>query len=220
MPGNYRLIIDVCNDPTTFCAPGIFACCDMKTAGGKWMVIQRRINGSVDFYRGWTDYVNGFGDLDGEFWYGLEKIHCLTTQDDVELRIELGHGKKPTMVWTYQRFHVSGAETNYVLTIGEGHGVGGEYDSMAYHNGVPFSTPDKDNDGSYNFNCASAYGGAWWHDGCFKSNLNGKHDYHQPVGDKRIPTPGANRLCWYDGHDNFIHFTHVQMMIRPKRCTQ
>ena len=53
--------------------------CDMTSDGGKWMVIQRRINGSVDFYLDWTDYVNGFGDLEGEFWYGLENIHCLTT---------------------------------------------------------------------------------------------------------------------------------------------
>ena len=51
--------------------------CDMETDGGGWLVIQKRINGSVDFYRNWTDYVYGFGDLEGEFWYGLENIHAL-----------------------------------------------------------------------------------------------------------------------------------------------
>ena len=56
----------------------MLAACDMTSDGGKWTVIQRRINGSVDFYLNWTDYVNGFGDLEGEFWYGLENIHCLT----------------------------------------------------------------------------------------------------------------------------------------------
>ena len=64
----------------------------MSSDGGKWIVIQRRINDSVDFYLNWTDYVNGFGDLEGEFWYGLENIHCLTTRENVELRIELGNG--------------------------------------------------------------------------------------------------------------------------------
>ena len=54
-----------------------YARCDMTSDGGKWMVIQHRINGSVDFYLNWTDYVNGFGDLEGEFWYGLENIHHL-----------------------------------------------------------------------------------------------------------------------------------------------
>ena len=75
--------------------------CDMETDGGGWLVIQRRIeNGTVDFYRNWADYVQGFGDLEGEFWYGLENIHCLTTRDDEELRIELGNGTTPSIVWT------------------------------------------------------------------------------------------------------------------------
>ena len=89
--------LEVCNATTDSFIPKHFAHCDMETDGGKWMVIQRRINGSVDFYRKWTDYVNGFGDLEGEFWYGLEKIHCFTTRD-VELRIELGNGTEPSIV--------------------------------------------------------------------------------------------------------------------------
>jgi hypothetical protein len=45
-----------------------------------WTVIQRRINGTIDFYREWNDYKNGFGDLQTEFWLGNEKIHQLTNQ--------------------------------------------------------------------------------------------------------------------------------------------
>ena len=52
--------------------------CDTKTADGGWTVIQRRVDGSVDFNRSWSDYEKGFGDLNGEFWYGLKSMNCLT----------------------------------------------------------------------------------------------------------------------------------------------
>ena len=41
-----------------------------------WTVMQRRLDGSVDFYRGWADYVDGFGSLQGEYWIGtLQVLH-------------------------------------------------------------------------------------------------------------------------------------------------
>ena len=207
--------LEVCNATTitnsfTQTTTKHFARCDMETDGGKWMVIQRRINGSVDFYRNWTDYVNGFGDLEGEFWYGLEKIHCFTTRDDVELRIELGNGPKPSIVWTYQLFKVGGAETNYQLTIGQGHGVGGTFDAMANHNGRAFSTRDCDNDRGVR-NCAALYRAGWWYNNCYHSNLNGKYVSHR--------SGVIHKLSWRVKGSRYINFTKVQMKIRTKRCS-
>ena len=39
--------------------------CDQTTGGKGWSVFQKRMDGSVDFYRGW--YKRGFGNLNGEF---------------------------------------------------------------------------------------------------------------------------------------------------------
>ena len=37
-------------------------------------VIQRRIDGQTDFYRGWSEYEVGFGDLTKEFWLGMYQV--------------------------------------------------------------------------------------------------------------------------------------------------
>ena len=63
--------------------------CDMKTSGGGWTVFQRRLDGSVDFYRGWQDYKYGFGNLKTEFWLGLHKINRLTSLTQNKLRIDM-----------------------------------------------------------------------------------------------------------------------------------
>jgi hypothetical protein len=35
-----------------------------------YQMIQRRMDGSVNFYRNWTEYEHGFGDVYSEFWIG------------------------------------------------------------------------------------------------------------------------------------------------------
>ena len=136
------------------------------------MVIQRRINGSVDFFRNWTQYEEGFGNLRTEFWYGLRNIHCLTHRYDVELRIDLREANGNRVTWKYQRFSVDGAADMYRLHIGEGHGTG--WDGLAHHDGQQFTTVDRDNDRNAG-NCAQKYKGGWWYDSCYLqgSNLNG-----------------------------------------------
>ena len=56
----------------------IKAVCQFDSTSG-WTVIQRRLDGSVDFFRYWDDYVSGFGFVSGEYWIG-ECIYFLFTR--------------------------------------------------------------------------------------------------------------------------------------------
>ena len=90
----------------------------MTTSGGGWTVFQRRLDGSVDFYRGWQDYKHGFGDLKGEFWLGLDKIHRLTRVTKYVLRIDMGDSSGNTRYALYSSFAVSSEKSKYQLSLG------------------------------------------------------------------------------------------------------
>ena len=53
----------------------IRAVCEFDSSSG-WTIFQRRLDGSVDFFRYWQDYVYGFGSLRGEYWIGERQKRC------------------------------------------------------------------------------------------------------------------------------------------------
>ena len=88
--------------------------CDQKTAGGGWTVFQKRLDGSVDFYRGWDDYKRGFGNLNGEFWLGLDKIHRLT-KGRSRFWVDLEDFDNQTAYAEYDSFGVGDEQSKYKL---------------------------------------------------------------------------------------------------------
>ena len=92
--------------------------CDQTTAGGGWTVFQKRYNGAVDFFRAWNDYKRGFGNLNSEFWLGLDKIHRLTVSSSKKLRVDLEdlHGNK--VFAEYSSFSVGSERAKYLLGLG------------------------------------------------------------------------------------------------------
>ena len=91
--------------------------CDQTTAGGGWTVFQKRLDGSVDFYRGWADYKLGFGNLNGEFWLGLDRINRLTVTKN-RLRVDLEDTAGKTAYAEYDMFAVTSERTKYKLSLG------------------------------------------------------------------------------------------------------
>ncbi|XP_068517762.1 angiopoietin-related protein 4 isoform X2 [Anas acuta] len=146
--------------------------CDMTAEGG-WTVIQRRTDGSVDFDQLWDAYKNGFGDLHGDFWLGLEKIHHLVQEGRYNLLIELEDWEGNSQAVQFE-FSLGGESTAYTLNLlgplsGELENAIGDFRQL------PFSTRDRDHDLKADTNCAKHLSGGWWFSTCGHANLNGKY---------------------------------------------
>ncbi|XP_052786286.1 uncharacterized protein LOC128221726 [Mya arenaria] len=132
--------------------------CNMDTAGGGWTVFQRRFNGSLDFYKRFQDYENGFGSADGEHWLGLINVNELTTVGTNELRIDIMDVNGTKAFEVYSDFLVEQG-SNYTLHLGARtlhNAMSGNFtmvDKTYGENGMPFSASDKDMD-ECRYSCA------------------------------------------------------------------
>eukprot|EP00794_Sanderia_malayensis_P010088 gene10088-11118_t len=177
--------------------------CDMETDNKRWTVIQRRIDGSQDFYLNWDDYKKGFGDLTNEFWLGNDLIHRLTKQNNTMIRFDLEDTQGNKAFAEYSSFSIDNEANKYRLHVAGYKGTAG--DSFQLHSGYAFSTKDRDNDG-WGGSCATSYHGAWWYEKCHASNLNGKYlnGNHKSY---------ANGLNWYTwkGYHNSLRRTEMKI---------
>ena len=82
-------------------------------------MFQKRYNGAVDFFRTWDDYKRGFGNMKGEFWLGLDKIHRLTAaSNNNKLRVNLEDFHGETAFTEFSSFSVASENPKYRLSLG------------------------------------------------------------------------------------------------------
>ena len=175
--------------------------CDTTTDGGGWIVIQRnRNNSQLSFNKNWVEYKDGFGDLNKDFWYGLEAIHTLTQNGQWEMRVDyqaLGLSNSWYYLY-YNQFSVGSASQEYPLTIG-GMVWGGNLFAKSRTltlNGMKFSTQDNDNDRRSGGSCTASYqNSGWWYNDCCSININTQ----PPVVSSQV--------------------LFTEMKIRPTQCT-
>ncbi|CAG2192260.1 Fibrinogen C domain-containing protein 1-A,Fibrinogen C domain-containing protein 1,Fibrinogen C domain-containing protein 1-B,Angiopoietin-1,Fibrinogen-like protein A,Angiopoietin-4 [Mytilus edulis] len=105
---------------------GVSVYCDMDKDGGGWIVIQNRFNGSVDFYRNWNEYKEGFGDLNTEFWLGNSYIHLITKLDTYLLRFDLEDAAGNKGYAVYNKFKINDEDDDFRLTVSDYSGDLGE----------------------------------------------------------------------------------------------
>ncbi|XP_050983079.1 microfibril-associated glycoprotein 4 [Labeo rohita] len=185
--------------------------CEIVSGGlndrGHWMVILRRMDGEVNFFRPWESYKKGFGNKDGEYWLGLEFLYQLTSKYQYKLRVDVEdfEGKKAYAV--YESFSVGSEADGYKLHV-SGFLNGGAGDSLSYHNGMKFSTFDKDQDSSGD-NCAKTYyQGGFWYKSCYYTNPTGHYIWQKNIKENQF---GAT---WYHWKNNYNALKSVTMKIR------
>jgi hypothetical protein len=168
--------------------------CDM-TRGG-WTVVQRQFDGDVDFQRNYSDYVRGFGNVSGDHWLGLDRIHALTTipgnTSSLRIDFELYNGTRGYQL--YADVSVDTSARDYMLHVtGTPHDLSTlnipwapttNYDYGLYtNNWQRFYTIDH----GRGFGCPRpghdpAGGGGWWFNNCGYVNPNGRYGLHFPGG--------------------------------------
>ncbi|XP_032541569.1 fibrinogen alpha chain [Chiroxiphia lanceolata] len=200
--------------------------CDQETTLGGWLLIQQRMDGSVNFNRTWQDYKRGFGSVDGrgrgEFWLGNENMHLLT-QNDTLLRVEL-EDWDGNAVYAEYIVQVGSEAEGYALTVSSYEGTAGdaliagwleEGTEYTSHAQMKFSTFDLDQD-HWEENCAEMYGGGWWYNSCQAANLNGIY-YLGGHYDPRynVPYEIENGIVWLPFKASDYSLKTVRMKIRP-----
>ncbi|KAK3101516.1 hypothetical protein FSP39_004140 [Pinctada imbricata] len=175
--------------------------------GVAWNVIQRRQDGSVDFYRPWSDYKQGFGSLDGEFWIGNKHMHYLTSQTRYMLKIDM---------WDWKltfKTSANALDSNYFYAESSYFRVGNESEYFKLHvpesffaysgysgsglrvHSGPFMTYDVAIP-RMRENCAVKFHCGWWFTTCVRNaNLNGRY-YSGGYKNKTTRTRAKDDIYW------------------------
>ena len=147
-------------------------------------------------------YSDGFGDLDANFWIGLEYLHSVTTQAAYKLRIQMTSLTNEFWEAEYGSVTVGDEASNYKLQVGGYRG--NATDALKYSDGMPFSSVDRDNDVS-STHCAKFYTAGWWYKHCHYCNLNGRYT----VG-----------VVWFNqDFDEWVQMSGTKMMIQRVNAT-
>ncbi|XP_071836575.1 uncharacterized protein [Apostichopus japonicus] len=214
--------------PTGWPDPPFNVHCKMENGGG-WTVFQRRTDDSVDFYRNWDAYKNGFGN-DRNLWLGNEKLYYLTNQRNYKLRFDITTSSGSAKYAEYPEFQIESESNKYRMNkLGSHSGSTGNY--LYYSRGKQFSTYEQDNDACGHFHCAEKHRSGWWHVNysyyckscyyrssyCYYFQYNGNCHSYCTYDNLNGDYNGGNgeNIITYDYYSYYCNVRSVEMKIRP-----
>ncbi|XP_066910293.1 angiopoietin-related protein 7-like [Clytia hemisphaerica] len=181
---------------------------DVNSEG--WTVIQKRIDGSVDFNQYWSGYKTGFGEPESEYWLGNDDIHFLTSMQNrtVYLKISATSFEGESTHVVYKGFTVENEENKYKLHTGNFFSGNSQHkDNFLRHNNMYFSTQEFDNDMGTD-NCAADRLAGFWYFYCAVITPNGKYYSNQS------DCVYKRSLHWYDFKGRDYCLKTFEMAIR------
>lgn len=135
--------------------------CDSTTVDSGWMVIFRSKKLSSGFDHDWNDYRKGFGDLHGEFFIGLDRLHLLTNSRNHELYVSTFEN---STFARYSHFLISGIDDDFqIKSLGKY--SGNKFDIMIEYLNRKFITPDNQNSVIKTY-CTRRIKLGWWLNSC------------------------------------------------------
>lgn len=196
--------------------------CDQDTDGGGWMVILRRMDGSADFNRTISGYLNFFGNINGEFWLGLYNMAALTCTSSKAhvLRVDLEDTEGNKVFAVYDSVSVCGDQ--FVLSVGNYSGTAGDSlitldkGDSSWLNPTAFSARRKPGATGQKV-CGDFTFSGWWFSSCYlyNSNLNG---FYRPA--PYMGFRGWHGIYWYTWQaalkDQNRTYSRAEMKIRPR----
>lgn len=185
------------------------AFCEQERFGGGLLVFQSRLDGSVNFNRSWSEFVQGFGDPAGEYWLGLETLHQ-TAPNATELVVAMKNFSDVEAYERYSTFWIDSVSTNYRIRF-NAQGTGTAGDSLYPYFSEQFMTYDHVSNANH-IRCISELGSGFWHYACGASlernNLNGIYGLGR----------GTKGIWWGTFGNSTVQNTSplktVQMMVR------
>jgi len=216
--------------------------CDQGSQNGGWLLIQSRLDGSVDFGRRWDEYRQGFGNIafdvgkghcetPGEYWLGNSRISQLTKMGPTAVLIEMQDWTGAKVYAHYSQFTIQSETSNFMMSVANYSGnagncflegsseLFGENRTMTIHNGMMFSTYDRDNDnwipGDPSKQCAKEDGGGWWYNRCHSANPNGRY-YMGGAYTRSMAKHGTDDgVVWMNWKGSWYSLKAISMKIRP-----
>jgi len=209
--------------------------CEQRYNGGGWTVFQRRRDGSVSFDRSYEEYAGGFGDVIGEYWLGLDKLHHLLSQGPHTMHVAMQDWNNDRKYAEYDDFFVDTPRNSYMMRFGMYRGTAGDAlrgtasqdpgKNLIY---AQFSAREYDNDRcqpcvfdeQYFDSCSRLMSSGWWFNACADANLNGRYltrEQWQKCKEGEAPDRDCLGVRWNGGDPvlDSITLRAAIMMVRP-----